>query len=48
MANKVTPAEIEQRLNNNEEVNIIDVREYAEVMTGKFPVPNIFPWENLL
>ncbi|GHH99031.1 rhodanese-like domain-containing protein [Neobacillus kokaensis] len=34
---KITAKEVEQRLENGEELNIIDVREVAEVNTGKIP-----------
>ena len=37
MANKVTPEEVAERIQNGEEVMVIDVREISEVVTGKIP-----------
>ncbi|WP_047986437.1 rhodanese-like domain-containing protein [Ornithinibacillus californiensis] len=37
MAKQVTPEEVSKRLQNGEEVTVIDVRESSEVATGKIP-----------
>jgi rhodanese-related sulfurtransferase len=37
MAKQVTPEEVAKRLQNGEEVTVIDVRESSEVATGKIP-----------
>ncbi|MFC0302034.1 rhodanese-like domain-containing protein [Virgibacillus soli] len=37
MAKQVTPEEVRNRIENGEKVEIIDVRESAEVMSGKIP-----------
>jgi rhodanese-related sulfurtransferase len=37
MVKKITPEEVLKRLQNGEEVNVIDVRESREVAAGKIP-----------
>lgn len=37
MAKQVTPEEVRKRIENGEKVEIIDVRESAEVVSGKIP-----------
>jgi rhodanese-related sulfurtransferase len=37
MAKQVTPEEVAKRIENGEEVIVIDVRESSEVATGKIP-----------
>ncbi|HLU22461.1 MAG TPA: rhodanese-like domain-containing protein [Bacillaceae bacterium] len=37
MAKQITPQEVEKRLQNKQEIIVIDVREPAEVATGKIP-----------
>lgn len=47
MAEKITPQEVAKRLQNGEEVNIIDVRESSEVATGKIPGAKHIPLGHL-
>ncbi|GGA72104.1 rhodanese-like domain-containing protein [Ornithinibacillus halotolerans] len=37
MAKQITPEEVAKRIQNSEEMTVIDVRESSEVATGKIP-----------
>lgn len=37
MAKQITPEEVAKRIQNSEEITVIDVRESSEVATGKIP-----------
>ncbi|MFC5627309.1 rhodanese-like domain-containing protein [Aliibacillus thermotolerans] len=43
MAKQIAPEEVAKRLQNSEEVFIIDVRENGEVASGKIPSANNIP-----
>ena len=47
MAKQVTPEEVAKRLQNGEEVIVIDVREGSEVATGKIPGAKHIPLGHL-
>jgi len=47
MVKQITTEELLKRINNGEEVNIIDVRENAEVLKGKIPGSKNIPLSQL-
>lgn len=47
MAKQITPEEVEVRLKNQVAVDIIDVRENAEIATGKIPGAKHIPLRQL-
>lgn len=47
MAKKVLPEEVAKRIQNNEDVFIIDVRESGEIAGGKIPSANNIPLSQL-